>query len=103
MITKDLCSYTTIILRHNKSLRDHGRAVVRAPYPVTPPEQVRGSGLDLSLSRGRRPVRTGCARAAVRTSRAGAGGRGWVPRPPPPPPRAGGRLAGRAGAWPRPA
>jgi hypothetical protein len=26
MIAKDLCSYTTIILRHEKILRDHGSA-----------------------------------------------------------------------------
>jgi hypothetical protein len=28
VITKDLCTYTTIILRQDKSLRDHGRAAV---------------------------------------------------------------------------
>jgi hypothetical protein len=34
VIAKDLCSYTTIILRPNKKLRDHGRTGVYAVIRV---------------------------------------------------------------------
>jgi ferredoxin-NADP reductase len=33
MITKDLCIYTIIILRHDKSLRDHGTPGGHADWP----------------------------------------------------------------------
>jgi hypothetical protein len=34
MITEDLCTYTMIILRQDKTLRDHGAAAVLGPLPA---------------------------------------------------------------------
>ena len=87
MITKDLCRYTTIILRHDKILRDHGAARGRVRL-----EQLLGA---LTGSTG-----------LVGFGRAGVGRPGWVRRgrlPPRPPAPAGARARrARAAAVPGP-